>query len=75
MFTALHCMFIRPTDTHPRRQRYCGSEINHWTDEFEQLPLIRVMMDAIEHAQYVHEIHHVNIDNLHDGCFGGEQTP
>lgn len=47
---------------------------DHWADEFEKLPLyfmtfhgqqaIKVVMEAIEHAQYVHDIHHVIIDNV-----------
>lgn len=47
---------------------------DHWADQFEKLPLyfmtfhgqqaIKVVMEAIEHAQYVHDIHHVIIDNV-----------
>ncbi|XP_055594710.1 mitochondrial DNA helicase [Uranotaenia lowii] len=50
------------------------AEFDYWADEFERLPLyfmtfhgqqpIRVVMEAIEHAQYVHDIQHVIIDNL-----------
>ncbi|XP_045483624.1 mitochondrial DNA helicase [Harmonia axyridis] len=45
-----------------------------WADEFEKLPLyymtfhgqqsIKVVMEAVEHAAYVHDISHVIIDNL-----------
>ncbi|XP_017776203.1 PREDICTED: twinkle protein, mitochondrial isoform X2 [Nicrophorus vespilloides] len=45
-----------------------------WADKFEQLPIyymtfhgqqsIKVVMEAIEHAVYVHDISHVIIDNL-----------
>lgn len=45
-----------------------------WADQFEQLPIyymtfhgqqsIKVVMEAVEHAAYVHDINHVIIDNL-----------
>ncbi|GAB0096200.1 twinkle protein, mitochondrial [Sergentomyia squamirostris] len=45
-----------------------------WADTFEKLPIyfmtfhgqqpIKVVMEAIEHAQYVHDIQHVIIDNV-----------
>ncbi|XP_055687058.1 mitochondrial DNA helicase [Lutzomyia longipalpis] len=45
-----------------------------WADKFEKLPMyfmtfhgqqsIRIVMEAIEHAQYVHDIQHVIIDNV-----------
>ncbi|RZC38503.1 twinkle protein, mitochondrial [Asbolus verrucosus] len=45
-----------------------------WADTFEQLPIyfmtfhgqqtIKVVMDAVEHAAYVHDIAHVIIDNV-----------
>ncbi|XP_072380128.1 mitochondrial DNA helicase [Diabrotica undecimpunctata] len=47
---------------------------DHWADQFEKLPIyfmtfhghqsIKVVMEAIEHATYVHDIAHVIIDNL-----------
>lgn len=50
------------------------TEFDYWADKFEKLPLyfmtfhgqqtIKVVMEAIEHAQYVHDINHVIIDNL-----------
>lgn len=65
--TLLRQMAGRPLDVNL-------SEFDHWADEFEQLPVyfmtfhgqqpIKVVMDAIEHAQYVHDIQHVIIDNL-----------
>lgn len=49
-------------------------EFEHFANEFESLPLffmtfhgeqqIKVVMEAIEHAQYVHDINHVIIDNV-----------
>ncbi|XP_050093386.1 mitochondrial DNA helicase [Anopheles aquasalis] len=49
-------------------------KFERWADEFERLPIyfmtfhgqqpIKVVMEAIEHAQYVHDIQHVIIDNL-----------
>jgi twinkle protein len=45
-----------------------------WADKFEKLPIyfmtfhgqqtIKVVMDAVEHATYVHDISHVIIDNV-----------
>ncbi|XP_059615649.1 mitochondrial DNA helicase [Phlebotomus argentipes] len=50
------------------------SAFDAWADAFEKLPMyfmtfhgqqpIKVVMEAIEHAQYVHDIHHVIIDNV-----------
>lgn len=49
-------------------------EFDTWANAFETLPIyfmtfhgqqvMKVVMEAIEHAQYVHDIHHVIIDNL-----------
>lgn len=49
-------------------------EFDYWTTELESFPLyfmtfhgqqtIKVVMEAIEHAQYVHDINHVIIDNV-----------
>lgn len=49
-------------------------EFEHFANEFESLPMyfmtfhgeqqIKVVMEAIEHAQYVHDINHVIIDNV-----------
>lgn len=53
------------------------NNLNHfdeWADKFELLPIyymtfhgqqsIKVVMDAVEHAAYVHDIEHVVIDNV-----------
>lgn len=47
---------------------------DQWADRFEQLPIyfmtfhgqqtIKVVMEAVEHATYVHDIAHVIIDNV-----------
>lgn len=47
---------------------------DHWADQLEKLPIyfmtfhgqqsIKVVMEAIEHATYIHDIAHVIIDNL-----------
>ncbi|KAK9876163.1 hypothetical protein WA026_011279 [Henosepilachna vigintioctopunctata] len=47
---------------------------DEWADKFEQLPIyymtfhgqqtVKVVMEAVEHASYVHDINHVIIDNL-----------
>nr|CAD7580156.1 unnamed protein product [Timema californicum] len=47
---------------------------DHWADQFERLPLyfmtfhgqqsVKVVMEAVEHATYVHDISHVIIDNV-----------
>ncbi|KAL3287920.1 hypothetical protein HHI36_002376 [Cryptolaemus montrouzieri] len=47
---------------------------DEWADKFEALPIyymtfhgqqtIKVVMDAVEHASYVHDINHVIIDNV-----------
>lgn len=49
-------------------------DFNHWADAFEKLPMffmtfhgqqsIKIVMETIEHAQYVHDVHHVIIDNV-----------
>ncbi|GBP03062.1 Twinkle protein, mitochondrial [Eumeta japonica] len=49
-------------------------EFNHWASEFEKYPMyfmtfhgqqpLKIVMEAIEHAHYVHDISHVIIDNL-----------
>ncbi|XP_017026086.1 mitochondrial DNA helicase [Drosophila kikkawai] len=49
-------------------------EFNHWAEEFERLPLyfmtfhgqqpLKPVLEAIEHASYVHDVMHVIIDNL-----------
>lgn len=49
-------------------------EFDRWANEFEKLPMyfmtffgqqpLKAVMEAIEHSQYVHDIHHVIIDNL-----------
>ncbi|KAH8412802.1 hypothetical protein KR009_005815 [Drosophila setifemur] len=49
-------------------------EFNHWATEFERLPLyfmtfhgqqaLKPVLEAIEHASYVHDVMHVIIDNL-----------
>lgn len=50
------------------------NEFDHWADAFEKLPLyfmtfhgqqtIKVVMEAIDHAQYTLDVNHVIIDNL-----------
>lgn len=49
-------------------------EFEHWANQFETLPIyfmtfhgeqqIKIVMEAIEHAQYVNDINHVIIDNV-----------
>ncbi|XP_037711336.1 twinkle protein, mitochondrial [Drosophila subpulchrella] len=49
-------------------------EFDHWATEFERLPLyfmtfhgqqpLKPVLEAIEHASYVHDVMHVIIDNL-----------
>ncbi|EDW64595.2 mitochondrial DNA helicase [Drosophila virilis] len=49
-------------------------EFEHWATEFDRLPMyfmtfqgqqpLKPVLEAIEHAQYVHDISHVIIDNL-----------
>lgn len=49
-------------------------EFDHWATEFERLPMyfmtfhgqqpLKPVLETIEHAQYVHDISHVIIDNL-----------
>jgi twinkle protein len=49
-------------------------EFENWANKFEELPIyfmtfhgqqqIKIVMEAIEHAQYVHDINHVIIDNV-----------
>uniref|UniRef100_A0A182PD96 DNA 5'-3' helicase n=1 Tax=Anopheles epiroticus TaxID=199890 RepID=A0A182PD96_9DIPT len=65
--TLLRQMVGRPLDENL-------SEFEQWADAFERLPIyfmtfhgqqpIKIVMEAIEHAQYVHDIQHVIIDNL-----------
>ncbi|KFB51804.1 pom1 [Anopheles sinensis] len=65
--TLLRQMVGRPLDENL-------SEFEQWADAFERLPIyfmtfhgqqpIKLVMEAIEHAQYVHDIQHVIIDNL-----------
>uniref|UniRef100_A0A182Q685 DNA 5'-3' helicase n=1 Tax=Anopheles farauti TaxID=69004 RepID=A0A182Q685_9DIPT len=65
--TLLRQMVGRPLDENL-------TEFEQWADAFEQLPIyfmtfhgqqpIKIVMEAIEHAQYVHDIQHVIIDNL-----------
>uniref|UniRef100_A0A1A9W027 DNA 5'-3' helicase n=1 Tax=Glossina brevipalpis TaxID=37001 RepID=A0A1A9W027_9MUSC len=50
------------------------NEFEHWAGEFEKHPMyfmtfhgqqpLKLVLDAIEHAHYVHDINHVIIDNL-----------
>ncbi|XP_014090532.2 mitochondrial DNA helicase isoform X1 [Bactrocera oleae] len=50
------------------------NEFEYWTSEFERYPLyfmtfhgqqpLKLVMEAVEHAQYIHDISHVIIDNL-----------
>ncbi|XP_017488408.1 PREDICTED: twinkle protein, mitochondrial [Rhagoletis zephyria] len=50
------------------------NEFEYWTSAFERYPLyfmtfhgqqpLKLVMEAVEHAQYVHDISHVIIDNL-----------
>ncbi|KRT81242.1 hypothetical protein AMK59_5114, partial [Oryctes borbonicus] len=47
---------------------------DHWADKFEKLPLyfmtfhgqqaVKVVMETVEHATYVHDISHVIVDNV-----------
>ncbi|XP_056635321.1 mitochondrial DNA helicase [Diorhabda sublineata] len=56
---------------------------DHWADQLEKLPIyfmtfhgqqsIKVVMEAIEHATYVHDIAHVIIDNLQFMMGTGEE--
>ncbi|XP_075149815.1 mitochondrial DNA helicase [Haematobia irritans] len=49
-------------------------EFDHWANEFEKYPMyfmtfhgqqpLKVVVEAIEHARYIHDINHVIIDNL-----------
>ncbi|XP_058462552.1 mitochondrial DNA helicase isoform X3 [Malaya genurostris] len=65
--TLLRQMAGRPLDVNL-------SDFDYFADQFEQLQLyfmtfhgqqsIKVVMEAIEHTQYVHDIQHVIIDNL-----------
>ncbi|XP_053671711.1 mitochondrial DNA helicase [Anopheles nili] len=65
--TLLRQMVGRPLDENL-------GEFEQWADTFERLPIyfmtfhgqqpIKLVMEAIEHAQYVHDIQHVIIDNL-----------
>ncbi|XP_053959532.1 mitochondrial DNA helicase [Anastrepha ludens] len=50
------------------------NEFEYWTNAFEKYPLyfmtfhgqqpLKLVMEAVEHAQYIHDISHVIIDNL-----------
>ncbi|EDW75445.1 uncharacterized protein Dwil_GK23862 [Drosophila willistoni] len=50
------------------------NEFSHWATEFERIPLyfmtfhgqqpLKPVLEAIEHASYVHDVQHVIIDNL-----------
>ncbi|XP_067625414.1 mitochondrial DNA helicase isoform X2 [Eurosta solidaginis] len=50
------------------------NEFEYWTSAFERYPLyfmtfhgqqpLKLVMEAVEHAQYIHDISHVIIDNL-----------
>ncbi|XP_046996936.1 mitochondrial DNA helicase [Schistocerca americana] len=65
--TMLQQMATVPLDTHLE-------QFDYWADVFEKLPIyfmtfhgqqpVRVVMEAVEHAAYVHDIAHVIIDNV-----------
>ncbi|KAJ4439096.1 hypothetical protein ANN_15053 [Periplaneta americana] len=65
--TMLQQMAGIPLDSHL-------DQFDNWADKFERLPLyfmtfhgqqpIKVVMEAVEHAAYVHDIAHVIIDNV-----------
>ncbi|KAJ6646856.1 Mitochondrial DNA helicase [Pseudolycoriella hygida] len=69
--TRLASTLLRQMAGHPFES---VDDFDHWADAFENLPMffmtfhgqqsIKVVMDTIEHAQYVHDIHHVIIDNV-----------
>lgn len=70
--TRLASTLLRQMAGHPLYDSV--SDFDHWADEFERLPMffmtfhgqqsIKVVMETIEHAQYIHDIHHVIIDNV-----------
>lgn len=70
--TRLASTLLRQMAGHPLDENI--ADFDFWADEFEKLPIyfmtfhgqqsIKVVMDAIDHAQYVHDIHHVIIDNV-----------
>lgn len=70
--TRLASTLLRQLAGHPFDDRL--SEFDQWADTFERLPMffltfhgqqtIKVVMETIEHAQYVHDIQHVIIDNV-----------
>lgn len=70
--TRLASTLLRQMAGHPLDSSL--SDFNYWADAFEQLPMffmtfhgqqsIKIVMETIEHAQYVHDIQHVIIDNV-----------
>lgn len=70
--TRLASTLLRQMSGHPLDNNL--DEFDYWADEFEKLPIyfmtfhgqqsIKIVMDAIDHAQYVHDINHVIIDNV-----------
>lgn len=70
--TRLASTLLRQMSGHPLDDNL--GEFDYWADEFEKLPIyfmtfhgqqsIKIVMDAIDHAQYVHDINHVIIDNV-----------
>lgn len=70
--TRLASTLLRQLAGHPFDERL--DEFDRWANEFERLPMyfmtfhgqqsIKVVMETIEHAQYVHDIQHVIIDNV-----------
>lgn len=70
--TRLAATLLRQLAGHTFDERL--AEFDRWADEFERLPMyfmtfhgqqsIKVVMETIEHAQYVHDIQHVIIDNV-----------
>ncbi|XP_017075653.2 twinkle protein, mitochondrial [Drosophila eugracilis] len=70
--TRLAATLLRQYVGYPLDERL--QEFNHWAAEFERLPLyfmtfhgqqpLKPVLEAIEHASYVHDVMHVIIDNL-----------
>lgn len=70
--TRLASTLLRQMAGHPLDRSV--TDFDYWADAFEKLPMffmtfhgqqsIKNVMDTIEHAQYVHDIHHVIIDNV-----------
>lgn len=70
--TRLAATLLRQLAGHPFDERL--GEFDRWANEFERLPMffmtfhgqqtIKVVMETIEHAQYVHDVQHVIIDNV-----------